>query len=215
MRLKKLKRGFEKLSKEKARIIAHLIGDGAHYKTKTDYVLKYEVIDEESLTQFNDDLIKIYGLIPSRETNISGKTGKKISFIRLRSKLAYEDLLRYATYSSKTWRLNKPLLDSSKPIKKEFLKALFDDEGSVIPYGKSVLIRLYSINEEGLQQIKGLLFEFDISSRIVAGFGARRNVFALIINEIQSFKKKIGFNLKRKSHKLYNPLICKKTPKIA
>jgi hypothetical protein len=28
MRIKKLKKGFEKLTKEKARIIAHLIGDG-------------------------------------------------------------------------------------------------------------------------------------------------------------------------------------------
>ena len=98
MRIKKLKYGFQKLTKEKARIIAHLIGDGAHYITKHDYVLKYEVRDEESLRQFNDDIIKVYGLEPSWEWNTSGITGEPIKFVRLRSKLVYEDLLAYASY---------------------------------------------------------------------------------------------------------------------
>jgi len=123
MRIKKLKKGFEKLTKEKARLIAHLIGDGAHYITKHDYNLKYEVRDEESLKQFNDDIIKVYGLEPSWEWNTSGITGKPIKFVRLRSKLAFEDLLRYATYYSKDWQLKPLLLNASKKIKKEFLMA--------------------------------------------------------------------------------------------
>ena len=49
MKIKKLKSGFRKLTKEKARLIAHLIGDGAHYRHKHDYNLKYEVRDDESL----------------------------------------------------------------------------------------------------------------------------------------------------------------------
>lgn len=35
----RIKKRFEKLTKEKARIIAHLIGDGAHYRHKHDYNL--------------------------------------------------------------------------------------------------------------------------------------------------------------------------------
>jgi intein-encoded DNA endonuclease-like protein len=202
MRIKKLKKGFEKLTKEKARIIAHLIGDGAHYITNHDYVLKYEVIDEELLKSFEFDLIKTYGLKPYLEYNKSGKTGKLIPFVRLRSKLAFYDLLRYATYFSKDWNIKPLLVNSSNLIRKEFLKALFDDEGSVINQGKKKIIRLYSINLNGLKQVKDILFDFKIESKIVSGFGSRRNVYGLVIKDIDSFRKKVGFNLKRKRDKL-------------
>ncbi|MBW2976991.1 LAGLIDADG family homing endonuclease [Candidatus Woesearchaeota archaeon] len=199
MRIKKLKFGFGKLTKEKARIIAHLIGDGAHYKTKHDYVLKYEVRDEESLKQFNDDIIQVYGLKPSWEWNTSGITGEPIKFVRLRAKLAFEDLAKYATYFSKDWELKPLLTKAPKEIKREFLKALFDDEGSV---RSRYEIYLYSINKNGLNQIKNMLNEFEIDSRIKPGFGQRKNVYALIINDLKSFHAKIGFNLKRKQERL-------------
>lgn len=187
MRIKKLKKGFEKLTKAKARIIAHLIGDGAHYQTGHDYVLKYEVRDEESLKQFNDDLIEVYGLKPFWELNTSGKTGEPIKFVRLRSKLAFEDLLRYATYFSSDWILKSSLLSASKEIRLEFLMAFFDDEGSVV---SSYQIRLYSINRQGLLQIKDMLEEFEVSSELKSGFGSKRNVFALVMKS-SSFKEKI------------------------
>lgn len=199
MRIKKLKKGFEKLTKEKSRIIAHLIGDGAHYITKYDYVLKYEVRDEESLQQFNDDIIEVYGLKPSWEWNTSGITGKPIKFVRLRSKLAFEDLQRYATYFSKDWKLQPLMLNAPKKIKKEFLKALFDDEGSVRSKWSVVL---YSINKHGLLQIKNMLREFKMNSRLKSGFGCKRNVYALLIKDLKTFNEQIGFNLRRKKDKL-------------
>ena len=86
MRIKKLKQGYKKLTKEKVRIIAHLIGDGYIGISKHDYNIKYEVSDEESLNSFKSDLVEVYGLKPTIGTNPSGKTGKPIPFIRLRSK---------------------------------------------------------------------------------------------------------------------------------
>ncbi|MBR9691300.1 hypothetical protein GOV06_00790 [Candidatus Woesearchaeota archaeon] len=202
MRIKKLKPGFEKLTKEKARIIAHLIGDGAHYKTNHEYVLKYEVKDEESLKQFDKDIIQVYGLKPSWEWNTSGITGKPIKFVRLRSKLAFEDLLKYSTYFSKDWKLNQLLISSSKEIKVEFLRALFDDEGSIIPYKKPI-IRLYSINLKGLKQIQNILeLDFRIKSKMIPGFGFKRNVYGLVITDLIPFNEQIGFNLRRKQNKL-------------
>lgn len=44
MRIKKLKYGFQKLTKEKARIITHLIGDGCAFISNHDYNIKYEVL---------------------------------------------------------------------------------------------------------------------------------------------------------------------------
>ncbi len=99
------------------------------------------------------------------------------------------------------------MLLASADIKIEFLKALFDDEGSVIPTGKNGIIRLYSINLEGLKQIQTILIDFKIESKIVKGFGCRRNVYALVIKNLKLFRERIGFNLKRKQKKLNDLII--------
>jgi intein/homing endonuclease len=203
MRIKKLKKDFEKLTKEKARLIAHLIGDGAYYVTDHAYNLKYEVRDEESLKEFNDDVIKVYGLEPSWFWNTSGKTGKLIKFVLLRSKLAFEDLLRYATtYFSKDWHIKSSILNSPKSIKREFLRSFSDDEGSVFKQHNKGIIRIYSINLNGLKQIQKMLMEFKILSKISPGYGLKRNVYGLVIYDIKLFGDQIGFNLKRKQEKL-------------
>lgn len=202
MKIKLPKNGYQKLTEAKARLIAHLIGDGCLVKSNHDYNLKYEVKDLESLNQFRKDLIEVYGLKPTEGTNRSGKTGEQIPFIRLRSKIVFEDFRKYATYYSKDWNINPPLFYSSIEIKREFLKALFDDEGSVIFSNKKPFIRLYSINRKGLDQIALLLSEFGLFGKMVPGFGARRNVYALTIMDSKRFKEKIGFNLSRKQNLL-------------
>ncbi|MEK6942509.1 MAG: LAGLIDADG family homing endonuclease [Nanoarchaeota archaeon] len=202
MKTKILKYGFKKLTKAKSRIIAHLIGDGCVYKSNHDYNIKYEVKDQESLDSFEEDLISVYGLKLTKGFKNSGFTGKPIPFIRLRSKLAYEDLLRYATYNSRDWKINSIIPPSSKTIKKEFLKALFDDEGSVIIKSKNSEVRLYSINLDGLTQIQKILLDFGINTKITPGYGLKRNVYAVIIKDLMAFRKKIGFNLRRKQDKL-------------
>ena len=202
MRIIKLKKGFEKLTKEKSRIIAHLIGDGCVFISKHDYNIKYEVIDAELLDSFENDMISVYGLKLRTYLNPSGKTEKLVPFVRLRSKLVYEDLLRYASYFSKDWRIKEELLNSSKEIKREFLRAIFDDEGSVFKQGNKGVIKLYSINLEGLKQIQTMLLGFNIKIKIYFGYGAKRNVYALLPTDLKLFYTEIGFNLKRKQDKL-------------
>jgi len=202
MKIKELKNDFEKLTEEKARIVAHLMGDGAIYKSNHDYFIKYEVKDEDSLKSFADDLEKIYGLKLTHGTNPSGKTGQPIPLVYLRSKLAYEDLMTYGRFDSENWEVGSKILNSDLEIKREFLKAFFDDEGSVVPAGKKAIIRLYSINSKGLDQIQTMLKEFGIDSKMQEGYGARRNVFALIIKDLKLFKENVGFNLKRKQERL-------------
>lgn len=202
MRAKNLKYGFEKLTAAKARVIAHLIGDGCVYKSNNDYNIKYEVKDIESLNSFEKDMLEVYGLELTKGSKPSGFTGKPIPFLRLRSKLAYQNLLKYSTYNSKDWSIKKELLESRREIKKEFLKALFDDEGSVILKGGKGETRLYSINLEGLKQIQKMLLEFSIDTTIYAGYGFKRNVYAIIIKDLAKFASELGFNLSRKQNKL-------------
>ena len=202
MKIKNLKNGFEKLTTAKARIIAHLIGDGAVYRSNHDYNVKYEVKDLESLNSFEKDMISIYGLKLTKGFKNSGITGKPIPFVRLRSKLVYDDLLKYSTYHSKDWKINNIILNSSRKIKREFLKAFFDDEGSVVPQGNKGIIKLYSINSNGLKQLQKMLLKFNIENRLDHGYGAKRNVYAVLIKDLNKFDEEIGFNLKRKENKL-------------
>ena len=206
MGIKIPKEGHKKLTNKKARIIAHLIGDGAHYKNKTNYSMKYEVSDEELLNSFHEDLYNTYGLKPSWYWNTSGKTGKKIRFVNLNSKIVFEDLLRYSTYFSKNWKIKKLILKSRKQIKKEFLKAIYDDEGSIFKVKGKPILRLYSINLNGLKQIQKMLIEFNLQSKITPGYGLKRNVHGLIIKDIKKFYNQLGFNLKRKQDRLKNYL---------
>ncbi len=202
MRIKHLKNGFRTLTLEKARLIAHLIGDGCVYRCKTNYNIKYEVKDIELLQQFEEDLIAVYGLKPLKGFKASGKTGLPIPFVLLRAKLAFEDLLSYCPYNSRDWCVPSEISGGSKAIKKEFLKALFDDEGTVVHEGRGKIVRLYSINEQGLRSIMTLLLEFGINGKMVPGYGCKRNVWGLVIRNALLFRTEIGFNLERKQRKL-------------
>lgn len=199
------------LSIPKARIIARLMADGSINKSRHNYRIRYEVKDEESLKNFEKDIYLVYGLKMTRGLNPSGKTNEWIPFVNLYSKKVYEDLLRYGNYRSYNWSLPNQIKKSSNKIKTEFLRAFYDDEGSVICNNKtnSIEIRLYSINKKGLLQLKSLLEKFGIYSRLAKGYGLKRNVFAIVVNrkkEVKKFSKLIGFNLKRKQEKLIQGL---------
>ncbi len=202
VRIKHIKPQSEVLTEAKARLIAHLIGDGCVYKCRTDYNIKYDIIDLEVLYQFQDDFRKVYGLESSITWKPSGKTEKLCPYVRIRAKKAYEDLLRYTQYGSFVWSVPKEITSASMNIQKEFLKALFDDEGSVIPIGKKAVVRLYSTNEKGLLQIQEMMQKFGFESNIKAGYGCKRNVFGLVIKDIQFYYEKIGFYCLRKQKKL-------------
>lgn len=202
MRIKNIKRGHKTLTKQKARLIAHLIGDGCVYKCRTDYNIKYEVKDIDLLNQFEDDLFYVYGLKPTLGFNPSGKTGNLIPYVRLRSKRAFEDLKTYCEFDSSNWSVPTQFSCADKDIKIEFLRALFDDEGSVIPQHNNAIVRLYSINLTGLLQVKAMIEELDIPLKIVPGFGDKRNVYAITIKDIKLFYDKLGFHSIRKQARL-------------
>jgi len=206
MRIKKLKKGYEFLSLAKVRIIARLKFDGCIFRTKHDYVMKYELIDDDLLESFKQDLIDVYGLKPTRLLHRSGKTGKLIPLYYLRSKLAYEDLMKYGPYFSNNWAVPVSILNSKDGIKKEFLRCFFDDEGSVVISKKQTkcVIKGYSINKIGLIQLFHMLKSLNINGKLYGGFGLKRNVFALIISDLTAFQQQIGFSCERKRLKLQN-----------
>jgi len=148
----------------------------------------------------------VYGIKPKWDLNKSGKKPNKKNWRVIRSKLAYEDLQRFGPFDSYNWRVPIQIIQSSRQLKVEFLRVFFDDEATVLIDKK--MIRLYSVNQRGLEQIHEMLKEFGISGVIRPGFGLKRNVFGLELKgkDITKFNKYIGFSSKGKSEKL-NKLI--------
>lgn len=204
MRIKQLKAGYNQLNLAKVRIVARLKFDGCLSKSGTNYVIKYEMIEEDLLQSFRDDLVSVYGLEPSRLMHKSGKTGKLLPLYYLRAKLVYNDLMKYGPFDSYNWRIPAQILSSSHNVKKEFVRCFFDDEGSVVlkRNGKSGVIKAYSINLVGLTQISELLNGFGIGRKLYSGYGAKRNVFGIVISDLKKFSQLIGFSCARKTTKL-------------
>jgi len=201
--LKPIKNQLQDLTPAKARIIARLKGDGAIFRSGTNYIIKYEVKDREQLKSFENDIKEVFGLDMKWLKHRSGITGKLLDLVRLRSKLAFEDLSKFGKFRSENWNIPEEIFKSSAEVKKEFIKAMFDDEGTVIIRDRE--IRLYSINKKGLKQIAKLLIEYNIKPKLKAGYGEIRNVFALVIKGVEAlsnFTHNIGFGLERKQMKL-------------
>lgn len=206
--LKPIRMQNEFISEAKARIIANLKADGAIWKSGTNYVIKYEVGNKEQLNRFKKDLENIYGISTKIILHNSGFTGKPFEAVYLRSKLVFEDLQNFGKYRSKNWDIPNEIMNSSMKIKAAFLRAFFDDEGSPIVSSKEV--RLYSINSNGLKEIANILNEFGIGTCIKKGYGAKRNVYAIIIRgkeNLLKFSKNIGFDIDYKKRKLNEIII--------
>jgi intein/homing endonuclease len=201
--LKPIKNQLQKLTPAKARIIARLKGDGAIFRSGTNYIIKYEVKDTEQLKSFENDIKEVFGLDMKWLKHRSGITGKLLDLVWLRSKLAFEDLNKFGKFRSENWNIPEEIFRSSSEVKREFIKAMFDDEGTVIVRDEEV--RMYSTNKKGLEQMAKLLVEYDIKPKLKAGYGKGRNVFALVIkgvDALSNFTCNIGFGLERKQMKL-------------
>lgn len=207
MRIKPIKMQPLQLIPAKARIIARLKADGAIFvppRHRTEYCIQCASSDMNKLHQFSDDLKGVYGLDVELQWHRSGKKPSKLlPQIRVRSKLAFMDLQKYGPFGSRKWRVPREITRASRKIQAEFLRTFFEDEGSVIVREKEV--RLYSINFDSLEELLVLLRNFGIKGKLKKGFGAKRNVFAIVIegkNNLAIFKKEINFWSCEKCEKL-------------
>jgi len=187
------------VSPAKSRLMARLIADGAVYKSKSNYTMKYECQDRGLLESFVNDFKEVYGLEPKRGWNRSGKTGRLVPYCRVRSVDAYKDLVSYSSYYSRKWRVPLEIIGSPRDVQKCFVQAFFDDEGTVLR--KANLLRMYSINKRGLEDIGLILRGFGIAHKLRSGFGLRRNVYGIEI---------VGRGMVQKFYEVFGSMCYKK-----
>ncbi len=153
-----------KLTPSKAFLISHLIGDGYVPRTPHDKII-YTNTCLKLILKVSRVFDKIYG--------IKGHFSRRgfVFYVKWTSKKAWEDLHKYVfSYHSKEWQIPKEIFDDPAILGRPFLRAIFDDEGSVTLCltGRKRLAReicLASACESGCEDIVRLLSLLGIHAR--------------------------------------------------
>ena len=183
---------LDSLSNEKlevlARIHAHLCGDGnlCYYKTS-----EKDRINRASISYFNTNI----DLINSFRNDMTDFFGVKMTYMPKLIKVSVQSiriadaLSKLGKYGTRDWRIPELIKNSNKDIKLEWVKAFCYDE-AYTPKNRKV-IRIKSMNKNGLQDIKELLRLIDIDSWIT-GINCDNSWYLNIrkMRELENFYKK-------------------------
>ncbi|MEK6891205.1 MAG: LAGLIDADG family homing endonuclease [Nanoarchaeota archaeon] len=195
-------------SKILSRIVAHLMGDG-HINHR---YLRYNNKEEFLLNQFQNDMGSLFKDLHF----IKGKVNSGTSFVQVQNKPIIFFLNSLAP-DFRSYNLLFPKFVNNLELKREFLKALYDDEGCVglRTFKKTNEIKrdiTFSSNSLKLiEEIKNMLKEdFDITSNKVSKYVKTREdkIFTNYVLAItgkynfESFRDEIGFYHPIKANKL-------------
>lgn len=192
-----------KLTKELARILAHLFGDGCLIINKRGhYNCQYYNQSKELRELFKKDAKQIFGDIQMHEA-----VNKNTPYIFLPAPVSIIMLQLVPTFNSKLSKVPEFIKNASEDIKKEFIKAFFDDEASVSYRPPSRYIELTLSNKIFLEDIKELLKEFNIKTSKIHErlYKKKYPAFCFYImnyNNIYNFWSSIGFYHPKKIEKL-------------
>jgi hypothetical protein len=148
-----------------ARIHAHICGDGylsvkqekdiygpwAKYRRNSirkKYIVGYCNNNQELLKEFQQDVFNVFGL-----------KGQKIekNEIRVSSKRLWEFLKEMGASDSYSWSIPESIINGSKEIQKNWIRAFFDDEADFDDDGR---IRVKIVNKRALAQVMEMLKKF-------------------------------------------------------
>jgi len=196
-----------------ARIVAHLMGDGCVTKRYFAYTNQ----DSFLLSNFEKDIISLFGKIHITKSKTNSNTF--IYMIQNREILNFLNQL-FPNYRSHFIEIPK-FVKPSPPLQKEFLKAFFDDEGSV---GLRVFRKTGEIKRNLTLSSNSFNFIKQVKKILKINFGILSNKILTCKKKIENkqytnyilsitgkenfvkFRDKIGFSSPNKNHKL-NSLI--------
>lgn len=179
----KIPKRYKMMTEAKARLIAHLLGDGGTYQNQ----ISYRNSESSLIKQFVRDFRSVYGVKPWKIYWDKDKftVGSGITEI-------VRDLRRYDI-----GEIPLQITNGSKEIQKEFIRAFADDEGGPLTRNR---IRITSTNKSYLTDISRMLKNFSIHSVINGPYDA----YLLDINRKESvleFIRQIGFSHPEKVQK--------------
>lgn len=192
------------LSKEFVRITAHLFADGCVSIDKNGTLTAaYYNQAGELRRQFEKDVSKVFNV-----GQLKKGINKTTPYLYIPSTVSLILLQIVPSFKSNECRIPIFIKNATKDLKKEFIRAFFDDEASVHFRPPARQIELTINNEKILEEIKEILYEFSINtSKIIKRKMRRFKIFSFYIrnfNNIFKFSKHIGFSNNRKKKNLIN-----------
>ena len=155
------------------------------------WIVEYTNTSLELLEEFNTDLKKAF--------NRKGQWRLKHHKIRIASVKWILDLLELRCKGSYTWFVPTFIVNSNKRIIAAWLRAFFDDEGTV---SKQETIRIKSMNRNGLSQVRNLLLKFNIKTSLT-GPNCDNSYYLHVYKRFNHmYHRHIGFNHLEKQRKL-------------
>lgn len=187
---------FQEWSPGRVNLVAHIMFDGA---IRTSGIL-YHNRSEALLKNFRDKMNEVCFFLPKRYNDRSGV-----------SRVAYHNVELVPFFKNKVRILGREITGLPKEFKRQFLKAFFDDEGSIDfrPALHIRRVRGYQHYKRRLLLIQELLADFKISSYVDSRF------FEIIIsgkNNLETFKNEIDFSPGIKVNGDRSNSIWKKSP---
>lgn len=189
----------------KSRICGFIAGDGnilvSNGTTCTHNTLRFFPDHISMVNAFEEAMIKLY----NRKPKIKDKG--TYFWVTLDSKPIVHDLLKIGKFGKLKWAIPKLVFKSYKN-KIEWLRSFFDCEAHI----HKDYIRIQSVNKNGLEQVKSLLKEIGINSKIYIYIPKNKNYninYILSIHKKEDKKKYldlIGFNHTIKLKKLKDTL---------
>lgn len=179
----------------------------------TNYRIGLNVTDLDFIEEFRRCILDVYGINcrfykeEGRKTKF--KNIKDIYRMTLCSKKAWNDIISYDSFKTKTWIVPKEILNSNDlRIKAAFIKGIFDSEGTIrLRRNGYAELSVCSGNRNSLLIIKDLLLkDFNIDMKIKFDDGKFIVIYTSHYRNIKNYYDKIGFTIKRKQDRLVNAL---------
>lgn len=181
----------------KSRILGYLAGDGSICRKEKRSDIRFYPDDKSMVRSFCFAMKRFYRKEPSVKPLLNHY------LVRVFSRTVCENLLKEGPIATHNWRVPS-IARANKLNKAEWLKAFFDCEA----YVGNNRIAVGSVNEVGLNQVRELLSQFSINSRIYQYKPKNKNwskTFILVISrklDLYNYHRLIGFNHKFKRNKL-------------
>jgi len=203
---------MNEMSPKEARIAAHVCSDGwmtsyieknclqivkgrKYHRDRKRYEIGYCNTNEKLLRDFSTDILEIY--------NIKVRKRKTTDLV-FKSKRVYLRIKELGGGNTRGWSIGKEIIKSTKKVKKFWLRAFFDDEGTVDK--TNFVVRVKSMNNEGLVQTKQLMHTINVPSRITGPNCDNSWYLTISRRDLDKFKNEIGFEHPKKKN-LLNKII--------
>jgi hypothetical protein len=188
------------LSPKEARIAAHVCSDGwmitymeknslqivngrKYYRNRKRYEVGYCNTNKKLLEEFSKDILDVYKIRVRK---------RKSTDLVFKSKRVYSRIKELGGGNTHNWSIGKEILQSKKRAKSFWLRAFFDDEGTVDK--TKFVVRVKSMNKTGLNQARSLMDTIGLPSRITGPNCDDSWYLTVSRRDLKKFKKEIGFN---------------------